>query len=543
MLDVDPANGGEETLGALEARHGVLPDTIQVITGGGGSHYYFQHPGREIKNSVGKLGPGLDIRSDGGQVVAPPSIHPTTGRAYTFDDARHPDNVVLAPVPMWMLAELTVPITNARTSGDTIPQGQRNNSLAREAGRLHHMGLRPSELKAALLAINHERCTPPLPDEEVHGIAASIERYPINETPFRITDVGNAERFAHQHQPYVRYCYAFKAWFVCTAHSVWERCVGNRVMQRMKETVRSIYDEVQRESDDPRRTKLAAHALRSENVQRMQGALVIAQSEPGIAILPDAFDANPMLLGVANGVVDIQTTSLRAYRPEDLITKQSPVVFDASASCPTWLTFLGRIFGGNAPLIAYVQQVIGYCLTGLSTEQAFFLLWGSGSNGKSTLLRVLLALLGDYGLQMAVETLLIRKQDGRATPDLARLQGARLAVVIESDEGSRLAEGVLKQMTGGDNIMARRLYSDPIEFKPSHKILLATNHKPRVKDNTHAMWRRMRLIPFEIQIADHEQDPALVDKLLAELSGILNWHWRGVPHGNAPAGCRHLISS
>lgn len=181
VLDVDPDKGGEDTLLKLEAQYGEVPRTIEVITGGGGRHFYFQHPGVSIGNSAGKLGPGLDIRTDGGQVVAPPSVHPETGRHYEWDAAHHPDDVPLAPVPQWLLDKLAVTTKRAASpkSGEAIPEGQRNEGLTREAGRLRHIGLHETELEAALLAINRGRCLPPLSDEEVRGISASVARYPV----------------------------------------------------------------------------------------------------------------------------------------------------------------------------------------------------------------------------------------------------------------------------------------------------------------------------------------------------------------------------
>lgn len=183
VLDVDPDKGGDDSLRALEARYGPLPQTPIVLTGGGGSHYYFQHTGLLIGNSVGQLGPGLDIRTDGGQVVAPPSIHPDSGRTYEWEAAHHPDDVPLGPVPQWLLDKLTAKTerTTSPKNGETIPEGQRNDALAREAGKLRHIGMSETVMEAALLAINRERCTPPLPEDEVRGIAASVARYPAGE--------------------------------------------------------------------------------------------------------------------------------------------------------------------------------------------------------------------------------------------------------------------------------------------------------------------------------------------------------------------------
>ena len=179
VLDVDPDKGGDESLRNLEAKYGPLPVTTQVITGGGGSHYYFQHPGIALGNSAGKLGPGLDIRTDGGQVVAPPSVHPVTGRTYEWEGAHHPDEVPPAPAPHWLIQLLTAK-ADATLSQASPPfqNGNRNDSLTREAGRLRRIGLSETELRAALLTMNKERCSPPLPDDEVRSIAASIARYP-----------------------------------------------------------------------------------------------------------------------------------------------------------------------------------------------------------------------------------------------------------------------------------------------------------------------------------------------------------------------------
>jgi hypothetical protein len=178
VLDVDADKGGDDSLRKLEAQYGELPVTTEVITGGGGHHYYFQHPGLALGNSAGKLGPGLDIRTDGGQVVAPPSVHPVTGRCYEWEGAHHPDDISPAPAPHWLLRLLTTKpdVPPPRTS-QTFQDGSRNDSLTREAGRLRRMGLSQSELDGALLAMNRERCKPPLPEEEVRSIAASIARY------------------------------------------------------------------------------------------------------------------------------------------------------------------------------------------------------------------------------------------------------------------------------------------------------------------------------------------------------------------------------
>jgi hypothetical protein len=178
VLDVDPDKGGDDSLRTLEARYGPLPQTVEVLTGKGGRHLYFQHPGYLIANSAGKLGPGLDIRADGGQVVAPPSIHPKTGKSYEWEAAHHPDDIPSASVSDWLLRLLTEKVdTSALQSRQIFHDGSRNDSLTREAGKLRRIGLSGTELQAALWAMNKERCQPPLADEEVRKIALSISRY------------------------------------------------------------------------------------------------------------------------------------------------------------------------------------------------------------------------------------------------------------------------------------------------------------------------------------------------------------------------------
>lgn len=183
VLDVDPDKGGDDSLRTLDARYGPLPQTVEVLTGNGGRHLYFQHPGYLIANSAGKLGPGLDIRTDGGQVVAPPSIHPKTGKSYEWEVAHHPDDIPPASVPDWLLRFLTEKgNTSALQSREIFHDGSRNDSLTREAGKLRRIGLSASELEAALLMMNKERCQPPLPDNEVRKITVSVSRYkPVHE--------------------------------------------------------------------------------------------------------------------------------------------------------------------------------------------------------------------------------------------------------------------------------------------------------------------------------------------------------------------------
>jgi putative DNA primase/helicase len=233
-----------------------------------------------------------------------------------------------------------------------------------------------------------------------------------------------------------------------------------------------------------------------------------------------------MLLNVRNGTLDLRTGRLCGHRRENLITKLAPVLYDPAARCPLWERFLHRVMGGNVGLTSYLQRVVGYGLTGDVSEQALWFLFGTGANGKSTFLATILAMLGDYAMQSVSELLMAKANESHPT-ERADLFGKRLVATIETEEGKRMAESLMKQMTGGDRIRARKMRQDFFEFLPSHKILLAANHKPNVHGTDHAVWRRIKLVPFTVTIREEEKDKTLSDKLKAELPGILAWAVRG----------------
>jgi putative DNA primase/helicase len=264
------------------------------------------------------------------------------------------------------------------------------------------------------------------------------------------------------------------------------------------------------------------HLARSEQQQRLAAAVALAAVDARIVASVDAFDRDPWLLNVANGTLELRTGDLRPHRREDLLSKLAPVEFDRAAEAPTWMRFLDRIFNSDQELIAFVQRALGYSLTGLTIEQVLFLLHGSGANGKSTLLETFRRLLGDYAQQAPAETFLEQRAGGIRS-DLARLPGARLVSAVETGEGRRLDEALVKQLTGGDTIAARRLYREFFEFRPVFKLWIATNHLPEVRGADEAIWRRIRLVPFNVTIPESERDSRLDEKLAREASGILRW--------------------
>jgi putative DNA primase/helicase len=227
---------------------------------------------------------------------------------------------------------------------------------------------------------------------------------------------------------------------------------------------------------------------------------------------------------VENGTIDLHTGELHPHKREDLITKLAPVEYDAEAVAPNFEAFLEQVLPSEE-LRRFVQRAIGYSLTGDVSEQVLLFMYGAGANGKSTLINAVLSMLGDYGMQAAPE--LLTAKQGTHPTELADLQGARLAASVEVEDGRRLAESLVKQLTGGDRIKARFMRQDFFEFEPTHKVILAANHKPTIRGTDHAIWRRIKLIPFEVTIPKAKQDPRLFAKLRGELPGILAWAVRG----------------
>jgi putative DNA primase/helicase len=358
---------------------------------------------------------------------------------------------------------------------------------------------------------------------EVYSPGVRTIKHELYQKEFKLTDLGNAERLVYHFGERIRYCHAWKKWLIWDG-TRWVVDQSGQIYQVSKQVVRRIYREVQWVDDPERRRSISRHAAASESDRRIAAMISLAQSE--VSIRPELLNADPWLLNCLNGTVDLRTGRLLPHTMEHFITKLAPVNYDPKAGCERWLEFLDRIMDGNEQLISFLQRAIGYALTGETSEQCLFIFHGSGANGKSTFLQAISSILGDYSMSTPTETLLVKRR-GAIPNDVARLKGARFVIACEADAENRLAESLIKQMTGGDTISARFLHQEWFDFDPTHKVFFGTNHKPVIRGTDYAIWRRIRLVPFEITIPEAERDKALPERLKKEADGIFAWAIQG----------------
>jgi putative DNA primase/helicase len=350
---------------------------------------------------------------------------------------------------------------------------------------------------------------------EVAELLQVVQRTPeyqravVARTDYGCTDLANSERLVARHGADLRYVAATRQWHISDGRR-WQADDNGEVERRAKETARAIYLEAEAATSATRRKELASHAVRSEAAAKIAAMITLAQSDVKVALRADDLDADPWLLNVANGTVDLRTGELRPHRREDLITKLAPVTYDPGARLELFEAFLFQTFGGDADLIRYVQKAAGYSLCGDTREEALFIAHGPTGGGKTSLAEALRAALGDYAATADPETFLTSRRDGTAPrADIARLHGRRLVVGVEVDQDRRMAEGLVKQLTGGDTVVARHLYREHFEFRPQFKLWIFANDAPRVRDDDDAVWRRLRLVPFVHPVPREQRDPQL----------------------------------
>lgn len=514
VLDVDNKNGAEgyKILDLLQSRCGPLPRTLQETTPSGGGHLFFRRGPHAIGN--GKLTldghSGLDVFGSPHNVVVAPS---------TISDGRYEqlERVELAPLPKaW--AEYFLTQLPARKNSDRVQIGGRNDALFRDACRLRRLGIGEPEALSRVREINQVKCDPPLPDHEVVKLVRSACS---RDAGYERSDLGNTQRFFDHRGLDFKYVAELNRWLHFN---------GLRFVEDFEDLVtRLMKGEMRRALVEATQIFGPDHPairwyIQSENEPRIRAAINLLRSEDGITIRQKQLDRDRRLLGTKNAIMDLRTGLPVAPNRDDLITRSCGAEYDASATCPVWIGTLERLLP-DPEVRGFFQRYVGYALTGETNEQCLTILWGAGANGKTTILETLLALLGDYGGKAPASAWLLKRDT--IPSDLASLVGKRLVVSSELEANARLASSLIKAVAGQETLAVRHLYGSWFEFRPEFKIMLATNHPPAIDGSDGAMARRLRLIPFKVQIPPAEQDRDLADKLLAELPGILNWAIEG----------------
>lgn len=594
VLDVDCHKeiDGQAALMALESQYGTLPGTVEQLTGGGGRQLFFKYPqGAAIKNKtgIGSIVAGVEVKGDGGQVVLPPSIHPS-GRAYEWEASSHPSEIEMADAPEWLLnliynpSSVTYPHTDRnrfqRLPGDGTASMILDRCIFMQAIRDNAASVSEPQWVAALS--NLARCADG--EEACHAISQPYPRYAYDETAKKIqhvlndmhpascsyiqnvlgfnqcpdcgvkapvafalkrapainpvpddffdtpdepglskfTDLGNAEYFAQYYAGRVKHCAEMDKWLVWDGKR-WAVDSSSQIMVLAGKCIRSMYDFLSG-MEPPQRTQLFKHATKSEDANKLSSMVKLARGYMSVSV--DALDQDPWLLNAPTGIIDLHDGLLGKHDPSKNMTKIINAEYDPAAACPTFERFIESTFDGNLNVIGFVQRFLGYCLTGITREQQFVIAWGSGRNGKGTLLNLITDILADYAKTTPTEVLYAKKFD-KPSNDIARLNGARFVLASEGERGKRLDEPLVKKMTGQDVLAARFLYKETFEFMPQFKIILMTNDKPSASEDDAALWARIQLVPFTRKFEGAAQDKNLKEKLSREMSGILNWLIKG----------------
>jgi putative DNA primase/helicase len=341
-----------------------------------------------------------------------------------------------------------------------------------------------------------------------------------------LDDLGNANRLATTFGDRIRYSYEMRKWLVWDG-SRWQVDRAGQIVETAKTAALSILVEAGREPDKERRGRLIRHAERSCSKSSIAAMTALTETKPKIRLAIADLDSDQFLLNTPSGTVDLRTSEMRPHRKADLLTKITTARYDPAAACPLVDAVLDRAFAGDQEMVQYFWRAVGYSLTGSNREQVTFFCYGRGHNGKSTVLSTIVKAMGDYARGTKATTIAEHREQTGPDPEIVALVGSRFVSVQEWEESTRLNEGRVKSLTGGDPITARTLHAEPFTFWPTFKCWLATNHKPTIVGTDDGIWRRIRLIPWLVNVPDAEQDKTLPDKLLCEMDGILTRAIRG----------------
>lgn len=349
------------------------------------------------------------------------------------------------------------------------------------------------------------------------------KEYPIRS----YDDTGNADRFIDRYGHLYKHSYITNKFYIYDGKK-WKVDDRGAIRKLIDEMIESIKNEKVLHSEDV--TEEEAREAFQKYYKKTRGT----QSKKNImnelmhrkTVTPDDFDRDDMLINVANGYIDLTSRELYKHDINKMFSQITNTDYTEKMQPAVWLDFLNDIFAGDKAVIRYIQKALGYSLTGSTREQIMFILFGKGRNGKSIFVETIAEILGDYSNNMQAKSLMVKKNDNVNT-DIARLSKARFVTSSEPNEGFRFDEGLIKQLTGGDKVTARFLYTEEFEYTPKFKIWVSTNHKPIIRGTDDGIWRRLVLIPFDVQIPEEKVDKDLKYKLLREAPAILNWMAEG----------------
>lgn len=340
----------------------------------------------------------------------------------------------------------------------------------------------------------------------------------------QFTDVTNCTYFLKAYSEKIRFCVTWNKFLIWNG-TFWQTDTRSGVESLCIKFVHKMYRGLRVINDLQMQKDFEKHLIKSESFRRIQALVGLLKISEEIIVEDNELDTDEYLFNVQGIMLNLKNGKGMNPDPKYLITKKSNFIYDREAKCLTWDIFLMQIFNKDFELIHFVQKAMGYAMSGDVSEQCLFILWGTGANGKSTFLNVLQHLFGDYACSTGTETFM--KKTTEHSNDLARLKGARLVTTSEAKQGKPISESLIKQITGEDMLVARFLYGEYFTFKPTFKIFMATNHKPKIKGADNGIWRRIKMIPFTVTIPPEQRDKNLTKKLTAENSGILNWLIQG----------------
>ena len=368
----------------------------------------------------------------------------------------------------------------------------------------------------------------PPPPQNTFNEVPVMENTTVGETGQRkyytYDDTGNAQRFRDANAGLIHYNHVDGCWIYWDGVR-WASDENGEIKRRADKMLADMAKDLKEMQDDPAYNAYKKHLSRSRSHRGKEGFIAEARHLEGVPVLPSEMDRAGNAFNVRNCLISLKTGRTAEHDKKYMISKLAPVTYDENARCPRWDRFIDEVTCGDKSLQLYLQRMIGYCMTAYTKEQCMFFLYGNGSNGKSVFVDTIAYMLGEYAASCQPETVMMRDRNNTARGDLARLKGARMVVTSEPNDGCRLDEGIVKQMTGGteNKLTARFLYGREFEFSPEFKIVMSTNYKPVIKGTDNGIWRRVRLIPFTAEFTKENRDPQLTEKLRRELPGILNW--------------------